>query len=130
MAVVLYVDDDPDDRYIFEECFEKVRPEFSCLTAESADAAIAHLEEINELPICIFIDINMPLIDGLQTLRLIKSDSRMSGVITYMFSTATDVELEKDAIALGASGLLVKPNSYSGFCGLLDIHIPKLITST
>ena len=85
---ILYVDDDPDDRQIFEEAVSAIDKRHVCLTAQDGTDALSYLSAGN-FPDIIFLDINMPLMDGKQTLVEIKKDKALDNVPIVMFTTSS-----------------------------------------
>lgn len=124
MATVLYIDDDDDDRFLFVECLAKVRPEVKCVTAVGGEESLCILKTLDEQPICVFIDMNMPLVDGLQTLSLLKVHARMYHVPAYIFSTSSRADFAVEAYKLGAAAYVIKPNTLDKFCEVLTKYIP------
>ena len=63
--VVLNVDDDHEDREFFCDALREIDPSVVCLIAASGMEALALLQDRDALPDYIFLDINMPMMDGL-----------------------------------------------------------------
>ena len=108
---ILNVDDDLEDIEIFCEAVREIDPSILCLVAKSAEEALQILTSEIELPEYIFLDINMPKIDGNACLREIKKDRRLSNIPVIMYSTYSrkaDLETYKSLDA----GFLVKQNSF------------------
>jgi CheY-like chemotaxis protein len=63
--VFLIIDDDPDDVSIFCEAVGEVYPESICMTADNGSDGLAMLRESDsKTPHIIFLDLNMPKMDG------------------------------------------------------------------
>jgi CheY-like chemotaxis protein len=108
---ILNVDDDNEDIEIFCEAVRDIDQSILCLVAKSAEEALQILHSEIELPSYIFLDINMPKIDGNMCLREIKKDSRLRKIPVIMYSTfsrRSDIEVYKKLEA----DFLVKQNSY------------------
>jgi CheY-like chemotaxis protein len=109
---ILNVDDDEEDIEIFCDAVREIDPSVICLVAKSAEEALKILNSDIDLPQYIFLDINMPKVDGNSCLVEIKKDPRLSKIPVIMYSThtrKTDIETYK---ALNA-GFLVKQNSFN-----------------
>ena|SRR5688572_23695376 len=108
---ILNVDDDEEDIEIFCDAVREIDSSIICLVAKSADEALKILNSDIDLPAYIFLDINMPKVDGNTCLMEIKKDRRLNRIPVIMYSThtrKTDIETYK---ALNA-GFLVKQNSF------------------
>jgi len=109
---ILNVDDDLEDIEIFCDAVNEIDPAIVCLIAKSADEALQILNSDIELPSYIFLDINMPKVDGNACLREIKKDRRLNKIPVIMYSThtrKTDIQTDKELNA----GFLVKQNSFN-----------------
>lgn len=110
--VVLNVDDDQEDREFFCDALREIDPTITCLVAESGMEALALLENGSLLPDYIFLDINMPMMDGKQCLKVLKSIPRLEPIPVIMYSTSTDTREIKECYKLGAIDFLIKPHSF------------------
>ena len=110
--VVLNVDDDQEDREFFCEALREIDPSVTCLVAGSGMEAIALLQEEEHLPDYIFLDINMPMMDGKQCLRALKSIPELQSIPVIMYSTSTDSREIRECYNLGAEDFLIKPHSF------------------
>jgi CheY-like chemotaxis protein len=90
--IILHVDDDPDDRTFLSDAIKEIHPAIKCVQAEDAIQGQKILTEgfLQENVSCIFLDINMPLMDGVELLALIKADQRLSKVPVYVYSTTSN----------------------------------------
>lgn len=120
-GTILYVDDDKDDREVFDEVLKHVAPSLVCMLAKDAEHAFSLIREARQLPLCIYADMNMPKQSGLEFLKTLKNDRNFSHIPVFIISTSSLPKYEAEAISLGAAGYLVKPNSYSGFTKLLKL---------
>jgi CheY-like chemotaxis protein len=113
------IDDDPDDQEIFTMAVMELSASIRCYFAEDGVKALEKLVKGDFLPHCIFIDINMPRMNGIECLEQIKSNSRLKPVPVCMVSTSADPEIVAKAKELGAKDFIVKPASVSLLTDLL-----------
>ncbi len=84
---ILAVDDDSDDIEIFCEAVKEISAAIKCLIAQNGNEALALLREVVHLPQIIFIDSNMPQMNGKKCLTAIKGDERLHDIPVVMYST-------------------------------------------
>lgn len=100
--IVLNVDDDPDDSALFCEAVKEAAPSYTCLVADSAASALEILSDRQKIPDYIFLDVNMPKMNGLECLKLIKNNHALNHIKVIMYSTASDPAHMKEFKKLGA----------------------------
>lgn len=110
--VVLNVDDDQEDREFFCEALKEIDPSIVCLLAGSGAEALSLLQSHMPLPDYIFLDINMPMMNGKQCLKKLKSMTELQAIPVIMYSTSTDTREIRECYSLGAEDFLIKPNSF------------------
>lgn len=109
----LIVDDDIDDRDFFCEALREIDSTSVCLTAENGEDALMKLRKgSNNLPDFIFMDLNMPRMDGKQCLAELKRDTGLRTIPVIIYTTSSSPEDKDEVYALGASYFLTKPASY------------------
>jgi CheY-like chemotaxis protein len=118
----LLADDDADDANLFCEALTRIAPTMKCLTVENGRQAFELLSEHQaEPPHVIFLDINMPIMDGWECLRKLKENSDYQHIPVIMYSTSSarkDIEM---AYNLGALLFLTKPEDFHELCEILKI---------
>jgi len=115
---VLLVDDDEDDREFMLQVLGDSFPEVACTIAVNGRDAFARLESYR--PDIIFLDLNMPLMDGRQFLRLIKQRADLAEIPVVILSTSSDVETIAEAKSLGAKEFITKPDKLAGWVGVVE----------
>ena len=111
---VLIVDDEPDVEALFRQQFRRdLRAQrFVMDFAASASEALAHVANtVEQPPILILSDINMPGMTGLEMLPKMKE--MRPGVPVIMITAYSDSETKRKAIEGGATGLLTKPIDFT-----------------
>jgi CheY-like chemotaxis protein len=90
---VLLIDDDTDDREMFCEAIESIAPDFICCTAPNGKKALIELKNTNSaLPDLIFLDVNMPIMNGWQRLSALKEQESFKAIPVIMYSTSSNPE--------------------------------------
>ena len=94
--LILNVDDDSDDREFFNDAIKAVDPEIPCVLFESGAELLNYLGDQETFPDYIFIDINMPKMNGYECAREIRSNYHSEGTQIVMYSTFFNpADLEK-----------------------------------
>lgn len=109
--VILYVDDDVEDKEFFIEALKDIDVSIHCNTASNGREALDFLYGKQEMPSCIFLDINMPLMDGKACLTEIKKEKKYKDIPVIMYSTTSNTNQIKECYKLGAFDFLIKPNT-------------------
>ena len=127
--IFLIVDDDADDREMFCEALAEVIPDCKCYTAPNGRRAIMALDD-GEIPMpdLVFLDINMPVMNGWQCLSKMKDIESYKRIPVIMYSTSSYPEDVKCAQRLGALCFYSKPSRYTELKESLSVvgeHISK-----
>jgi CheY-like chemotaxis protein len=116
--ILLYVDDDIDDRCIFSEALEHIDPSCFFIGASTGEAAIRILSKT--IPDYIFLDINMPELNGKEVLHKIRSSHDFENIPVIMFSTSINDRDRKELLAAGANDCVIKPVSFDHLCDVIQ----------
>ena len=112
LHTIFLADDDLDDRFIFGEIIHEIDPELRFINAGDGIAALELLKTQTVIPDLIFLDINMPLLNGLECLCEIKKIPAFAKVPVIVYSTTrNDKEVQK-SLACGAAAFIAKPNRW------------------
>jgi CheY-like chemotaxis protein len=106
----LLVDDDPDDQEIFQIALDEIDPGIKLVVANNGIEALQLLKkDPSYIPDFIFLDINMPKMNGIQCLPEIRKFGHLENVPIIMYSTSSDINIINNTKKLGATEFLVKP---------------------
>ncbi|MEO8087582.1 MAG: response regulator [Bacteroidota bacterium] len=110
---ILLVDDDDDDCMFFTEVLTELEPTLACSIAHNGYEAINQLEKGLQLPTIIFLDLNMPVMNGFECLVQIRKTERYKDIPVVVLTTADDTETRFHAIDMGANFFLKKASDYN-----------------
>jgi CheY-like chemotaxis protein len=105
---ILLVEDDEDDQLIFLDALQEISSSVECKTVNNGLEAIVYLKSAPETPSLIFLDLNMPLMNGFEFLSLIKKDNRFREIPVIIFTTSDDPLDKKRTKELGADSFFTK----------------------
>lgn len=109
---ILYADDDVDDCEIMKEIISQIDPTISCITASDGKEALKLLGETSILPDTVFLDVNMPVMDGRECLLAIKSNPRLRDIPVVIYSTTTNDAEKNELHRLGAFDFVHKASNF------------------
>jgi CheY-like chemotaxis protein len=109
---LLIVDDDADDLQFFVDAIAEIDQDVQCITAFNGIDALKLLEGIETRPDYIFLDLNMPKMDGKQCLKHIKNSPLLHSIPVIIYSTSRLPEDIAEVGALGAAAFIIKPNKF------------------
>lgn len=119
------IDDDADDQEFFAEAISRLKNISLSGVVNNGKEALNVLNN-STLPDIIFLDFNMPLMNGIECLREIKRFPRTKDIPVFMLSSAFEqAELSRE---LGAKGFIKKCNEITAFRKELDRAINLGIT--
>lgn len=129
--LIFYAEDDSDDRYIFESSFEPYKDNIQIKLFNDGLELINNLKSSSELKPCLIVlDINMPKLDGKDTLRILRDLSDYSSIPVVLFTTASS-PLDRYFAQLYNAGFITKAMDESemkkitkellSFCGQKDL---------
>ena len=110
-GLVLYADDDPDDIDLVSQAFSEYAQNVELVTFSDGIELLRYVETRNALhpaPCLVIIDINMPRLDGKETLRRLRTMQGFEEVPSVLFSTSTMPVDENFAKRFNA-GFVTKP---------------------
>ena len=123
---ILLIDDDTEDQEIFLDAMQEVDPRVRCVFANDAEEALRQLnEEIIVPPDILFIDLNMPKINGKQLLKEIKKAEHLKGIPVVMYSTFFGPQDIEEITTLGAVHYLIKATRFIELCNALKYILSK-----
>lgn len=109
--IFFLIDDDEEDTMIFRDMVEECDIPVRLLNAESAREALEMLRQMeSSMPDVIFLDLNMPGMDGKECLRELKQDTRLASIPVIMYTTSSHSRDVEETTQAGAVGFITKPS--------------------
>lgn len=125
---VLIVEDDPDDAYLLERALIRASALAGTTVYVSrygdgweAIRAVGRGDIVGELPDFIVVDLNMPVMDGMRFLEVLRSDLRLGKLPTYVLTTSDRPEIHGAAQERGADCVFQKPDTLLGYVELAQL---------
>ena len=116
----MLADDDKDDQFFFKHAIERLNVPVQVLTANNGQDLIEYLEcPNNPVPHLIFLDINMPIMSGLECLPMIRKIQKCCKLPVVIYSTTSEKEEIEEALKRGANICITKPYEIATLQGIL-----------
>ncbi len=120
--IILLVEDDPGHARLIEKNLRRADIANEILVFGNGQQVMDYLEGIKQhtpnMPherLLMFLDLNMPVLDGYQVLQRVKADARTQHIPVVILTTTDDaIEIER-CYALGANAYVTKPVDYAQF---------------
>jgi two-component system, sensor histidine kinase and response regulator len=123
MPKILWAEDGLDDQYLIKHALGQISPAPKVQFVEDGEAALAALGEAR--PDLVVLDINMPVLDGMETLKRMRGAEGTREVPVVVFSTGREESAVAACESLGVLDYIQKPFHYGDFttavgriCGL------------
>jgi two-component system response regulator len=126
--VVLYAEDDPDDRLLAEIAHRDSGASGPLTFVADGAEALEFLRgtgrhagrEGQPRPALLLLDLNMPAMGGLETLAIIRADPVLRRTPVVILTTSAAVEDIDRSYDLGANSYVVKPSAFGSLVQLFD----------
>lgn len=123
--IVLYADDDQDDLMLLQEAFSNYALNVKVVTARDGNEALEYLNSLTPLdpsPCLIILDVNMPRMDGKETLWNIRKHHRFVEIPVVMFTTSSFLA-DRDFAEKYKAGFITKPLDTKQLAAIADQFI-------
>jgi CheY-like chemotaxis protein len=112
---ILMADDDNDDWFLVEDALRRLGQKDIISFVPGGEELLGALEtahETNSLPSVIVLDLNMPRMNGIETLEQLKKDERFSFIPVIIYTTSVNTAEKEQCMLLGASEYIIKRGSF------------------
>jgi CheY-like chemotaxis protein len=126
-VIILYAEDDPEDRMLVEDAMEESRLANEVHFVEDGEELMDYLFRRGEytklsnnpLPGLILLDLNMPKKDGREALEEIKADPDLKRIPIVVLTTSKAEEDILSSYDLGVNGFVIKPVTFESLVSIL-----------
>lgn len=110
---IFIADDDEDDRFLFVNALREIDESINCEFATDGYDALNTLKGSAKLPDVLFLDLNMPKINGFECLRRLKNDIHLTKLPVVIFTTSQNPDDVEATHRLGANVFFSKPSNFN-----------------
>ena len=118
---IALADDDEDDRMLFKEAIEEIKIKTNLSLFNNGQELMEYLTLPKvELPQIIFLDLNMPIKNGMQCLNEVRNNPCLKELMVAIYSTSCSESDIEETFINGANIYINKPNSFGGLKNAID----------
>ncbi|WP_305909637.1 response regulator [Methylomarinum sp. Ch1-1] len=122
---ILLVEDDLVDVMTVKRAFRELEVVNVLVTVSNGEEAIAYLQQPTQgLPCVILLDINMPKMNGLECLDILKEHSLFKNIPVIMLTSSKEQQDVDQSFIKGISGYILKPVDYDQFLASIQVLAP------
>jgi len=122
---ILMAEDDEEDVFLFKEALTDLKVDVNLHVVSNGLELMKILEELEVFPEFVFLDLNMPLKNGMRCLEEIKGNQRWKDINVIILSTSSHPDQMKAAYDKGADFYMVKSSDYTDFKNSLASCLQK-----
>lgn len=112
---VLLIEDDEIERLKFKRVCDKNNFNLSITEANNGEKALEYLNNDTSLPDFILLDLNMPKMNGIEFLKLLKSKEKIKYIPIIILSSSNNHNDVKECYDIGIAGYVIKPLHYEDY---------------
>ncbi|MFH2041395.1 MAG: response regulator [Acidobacteriota bacterium] len=122
---ILLVEDDIVDQMTVKRALKEIHVSNRLIIANNGEEALFYLQnDTYEKPTLVLLDINMPKMNGIEFLKVVKEDDILKKIPVIVLSSSKEDSDRIDSFDLGVAGYMVKPVDYKKFVDVIrTIHI-------
>ena len=120
---VLLIEDDMIEIMKLNRTVSSLQLNHNIIEANNGEDALKILQKKDELPHIILLDLNMPKINGIELLNILKNDAALRHIPTIVLTTSNNQKDLFECYKIGISGYILKPLKYEDYV----LKIEKLL---
>ncbi|MDG4715909.1 MULTISPECIES: response regulator [Winogradskyella] len=117
---VLLIEDDMIEVMKLNRATKSLQLNHKIREANNGEEALNLLQQKDNLPDIILLDLNMPKINGIEFLRILKADERLRYIPTIILTTSSNQRDLLECYKIGVSGYVLKPLKYEDYVSKID----------
>ena len=112
---ILFIEDDFIEGMKFNRALSTLELNHKLIEASNGADALEILRKKQTLPDIIFLDLNMPKLNGIKFLKILKNDELLRQIPTIIFTTSNHQKDILECYRIGISGYIIKPLTYEDY---------------
>ena len=117
---ILLIEDDMIEVMKLNRAASSLQLNHKVTEANNGEDALKILEQKDNLPDIILLDLNMPKINGIEFLKILKSDDRLKYIPTIILTTSNNQRDLLEFYKVGVAGYILKPLKYEEYVSKIE----------
>ena len=117
---ILLIEDDVIEVMKLNRASSSLQLNHKITEANNGEDALKILEQKDNLPDIILLDLNMPKINGIEFLKILKSDDRLKYIPTIILTTSNNQRDLLECYKVGVAGYILKPLKYEEYVSKIE----------
>lgn len=119
---ILLVEDDSVDAMTVKRAFGELKVTNELVRAINGEAALNYLKgHLDKKPCVILLDLNMPKMNGIEFLKVMKADGELRPIPVVVLTTSKDDRDKMESFKACVAGYIVKPVDYRKFVDAMKV---------
>lgn len=112
---ILFIEDDAIESMKLQRTITKLGMRHKIQNAHNGEEALALLNSVDQLPDLILLDLNMPRMNGIEFLDVLKQDEKLKYLPTIILTTSQNRADLLECFRIGIAGYIIKPLKYAEY---------------
>lgn len=117
---ILLIEDETIEVMKLNRTLSSLNLKHNIIEANNGEDALKVLEQKEHLPDIILLDLNMPKINGIEFLSILKKDETLLHIPTVILTTSNNSKDLLDCYKIGISGYILKPLKYEEYVSKIE----------
>jgi len=117
---ILLIEDDMIEVMKLNRAKSSLQLNHKIIEANNGEDALQLLEQKDNLPDIILLDLNMPKINGIEFLKILKADDRLKYIPTIILTTSNNQRDLLECYKIGVAGYVLKPLKYEDYVSKIE----------
>ncbi len=117
---ILLIEDDMIEVMKLNRVMSSLQLNHKVIEANNGEEALKLLNDKENLPDIILLDLNMPKISGIEFLKILKSDERLKYIPTIILTTSNNNRDLLECYKIGIAGYVLKPLKYEDYVSKIE----------
>ncbi|RIA08542.1 response regulator receiver domain-containing protein [Flavobacteriaceae bacterium MAR_2010_72] len=117
---ILFIEDDVVETMKMNRTVNKLQTSYNIQEAKNGEEALRILKLMGQLPDIILLDLNMPKINGIEFLKILKNDETLKYIPTIILTTSNNRKDVLECYKIGIAGYVLKPLKYEDYVSKLE----------